>query len=191
MGNSANSVLEESRFKLPNSRIPELPNRRIVKREKTFFYVLAGVVGRIGIRSCNVKDKRTKPDTQHKNFPGFPLIYILTTFIHLDIRLTVKMKFAALLLFAAVFVCVSCQEENANADAENAESNVARIARQNEGSSGSPGGQSGSPGGTTGGPTDNKGSSDSHTESSGAISINIHPEYFVMICVYVCVYLGM
>merc|ERR1711872_1201427 len=171
-------------FKLPNCRIPELPNRRIVKREKTFFYVLAGVVGRIGIRSCNVKDKRTKPDTQHKNFPGFPLIYILTTFIHLDIRLTVKMKFAALLLFAAVFVCVSCQEENA-------ESNVARIARQNEGSSGSPGGQSGSPGGTTGGPTDNKGSSDSHTESSGAISINIHPEYFVMICVYVCVYLGM
>merc|ERR1711872_241564 len=167
-------------FKLPNCRIPELPNRRIVKREKTFFYVLAGVVGRIGIRSCNVKDKRTKPDTQHKNFPGFPLIYILTTFIHLDIRLTVKMKFAALLLFAAVFVCVSCQEENANADAENAESNVARIARQNEGSSGSPGG-----------PTDNKGSSDSHTESSGAISINIHPEYFVMICVYVCVYLGM
>merc|ERR1711872_254866 len=187
-----NSVLEESRFKLPNSRIPELPNRRIVKREKTFFYVLAGVVGRIGIRSCNVKDKRTKSDTQHKvNFPGFPLIYILTTFIHLDIRLTVKMKFAALLLFAAVFVCASCQEENANADAENAESNVARIAR-NAGS-GSPG--SGSPGGTTGGPGDNKGSSDSsntgHTESSGAISINIHPEYFVMICVYVCVYLGM
>merc|ERR1711872_1061757 len=162
-----NSVLEESRFKLPNSRIPELPNRRIVKREKTFFYVLAGVVGRIGIRSCNVKDKRTKPDTQHKNFPGFPLIYILTTFIHLDIRLTVKMKFAALLLFAAVFVCVSW------------------IAR-GTGSSNSPDtGSSNSP---------DTGSSNSpdtgHTESSGAMSINIH-QFFVMICVYVCVYLGM